>query len=874
LIEQECNIDCFEREEKIMSRRIISGILLTLIVVSIFTASNIGPISAVDVKTNSEFLRLDTTENVTILEDGTAQLAILMNASSAPLAEMYRKLLGAPQNAGVEEEMPIPENATQTIDSGGNVSEVQVSARGEFYKSIVKEQRLSLGLFPKISESRMVPNGSVNECRVSIDAQSFFEACNITKIDTDVVWEIGVGPLNATGITGFVLTRLLFTKLMLESLEGEQIYEDSWRVRIVLPANATLLNRAELTGLNWTVDFGGGSCMNASLLPDQSSTLILNERVVVTEQNITATPEYLYEILSNYKAFRIRYSIPDFASEPQTNGDSSVVNPNFSHDFKIEARFTIPFSYEYEDSKGNSFNLRLNVAPEISITEHIGWQFRVLWYPPFIQTDWFEASINLTTSIRVRLEATAEVTLYENTWKIFEWNWPFSFYVGVPVYVDLRLQINATLTIEGKMSFAVETVVNGGFKAGLRWDKTHGWSPIWNKNLDSSPPDTDWEWAIGVSVIPGILFRFSVLFYKIVGPSVEFELYATIEATAIGEDIDVKIDCNITLNYRVSAGIVFGGWLKRLLNLEDYLWVLSDVELMRWNRTLYASPTLPTAVHDLSVISIETSPTMILTDTVADVNILVRNNGDFNETFKMDLFLDNLPLNHANVNLNASEDTSLHFNWNTAGLIPNNHTLEVQISPVEGEINIDDNVKNVTVYIVDPIDIALLDVLVDANEVYVGKIINITVTVKNLNNTAESFNVTAHYNNITISTQYGQLVPGEEVTLEFQWDTAKLTNLGFSQTCIVWAEVNPSHYDINATNNIFIAEKNSVEIGILGDINGDKKVDGKDIAVVAQAFGSYLGHPRWNQDADLNRDNKIEGKDMTFVAKSFGKTYP
>jgi len=58
------------------------------------------------------------------------------------------------------------------------------------------------------------------------------------------------------------------------------------------------------------------------------------------------------------------------------------------------------------------------------------------------------------------------------------------------------------------------------------------------------------------------------------------------------------------------------------------------------------------------------------------------------------------------------------------------------------------------------------------------------------------------------------------------------------------------------------------------DINRDGKIDGKDIAVVAKAFGSYPGHPRWNPQADLNQGNKIEGKDIAKVAKNFGKTYP
>ena len=66
------------------------------------------------------------------------------------------------------------------------------------------------------------------------------------------------------------------------------------------------------------------------------------------------------------------------------------------------------------------------------------------------------------------------------------------------------------------------------------------------------------------------------------------------------------------------------------------------------------------------------------------------------------------------------------------------------------------------------------------------------------------------------------------------------------------------------------------------DVNNDGKVDIKDIAIVAQAFGSYgpgyLGpcspaHPRWNKACDVwggCGDNKIDIRDLCLVAKYFG----
>jgi len=58
------------------------------------------------------------------------------------------------------------------------------------------------------------------------------------------------------------------------------------------------------------------------------------------------------------------------------------------------------------------------------------------------------------------------------------------------------------------------------------------------------------------------------------------------------------------------------------------------------------------------------------------------------------------------------------------------------------------------------------------------------------------------------------------------------------------------------------------------DLNGDGKVDIKDIAQAALAFGSYPSHPRWNPSADINQDGRVYIKDLAIIAKNFGKKYP
>lgn len=50
----------------------------------------------------------------------------------------------------------------------------------------------------------------------------------------------------------------------------------------------------------------------------------------------------------------------------------------------------------------------------------------------------------------------------------------------------------------------------------------------------------------------------------------------------------------------------------------------------------------------------------------------------------------------------------------------------------------------------------------------------------------------------------------------------------------------------------------------------DGKVDGKDIATAAKAFGTVPGDTRWSTISDINHDYKVDGKDIASIAKKFG----
>jgi uncharacterized repeat protein (TIGR01451 family)/fimbrial isopeptide formation D2 family protein len=182
-------------------------------------------------------------------------------------------------------------------------------------------------------------------------------------------------------------------------------------------------------------------------------------------------------------------------------------------------------------------------------------------------------------------------------------------------------------------------------------------------------------------------------------------------------------------------------------------------------------------------------------------------------------------------------------------------------------------------------DVAVTDIVITVRHckwglggtwVFQGRQANISVTVINRGDFQEDVSTTLYYNitaNRIIGTQDTTLLIGESKTLLFVWNTANVPYChNYTITAVAtipadYAPVDNTRYDGN------------IKVRILGDLNGDGKVDMKDIRESAWSFASYgpdylypgsPPHPRWNLDCDINEDNKVDCKDLREVAKNFG----
>jgi PKD repeat protein len=177
--------------------------------------------------------------------------------------------------------------------------------------------------------------------------------------------------------------------------------------------------------------------------------------------------------------------------------------------------------------------------------------------------------------------------------------------------------------------------------------------------------------------------------------------------------------------------------------------------------------------HDVAVISVDPSPTEVYAGEEVTITVVAKNEGMATETFNVTAYYNGNIIGTQKVVLAPGGNKTLTFSWDTSGVPVGEYVIKAEASVVPGETNIEDNTYIDGTVTVKPIhDVAVVGVTPSITQVYVGQVVDITVTVRNEGTAIESFDVSLYYDGTVIGTQtVTGLGPGAEKTLKFSWNT-------------------------------------------------------------------------------------------------------
>jgi subtilase family serine protease len=232
----------------------------------------------------------------------------------------------------------------------------------------------------------------------------------------------------------------------------------------------------------------------------------------------------------------------------------------------------------------------------------------------------------------------------------------------------------------------------------------------------------------------------------------------------------------------------------------------------------------------------------------------------------VDLYVDSVKVNSAIIGflpVFANQDVDFVWTATTRGT----HSITIVVNGAQ-EIPESDYSNNqaqtsITVF---ADDVAVANVTRLKNVVGKGFSINVSATAANRGDFTETFNVTIYANTTRIETREIILSSGTSTTLTFTWNTTGSDYGNYTISGYAW----PVHGETSLSDNTF--KDGWVLVTIPGDINGDRKVDLKDVFAVGKAYGSVIGDSRYKPNLDINGDGKIDLKDYFTACKNYGKS--
>jgi hypothetical protein len=277
---------------------------------------------------------------------------------------------------------------------------------------------------------------------------------------------------------------------------------------------------------------------------------------------------------------------------------------------------------------------------------------------------------------------------------------------------------------------------------------------------------------------------------------------------------------------------------------------------------------------DVALMGVTASPSEACVGQCVMITFFVLNDYNKPQSFNVTVYANSTAVQIVAItNLGPYVETNFTCIWDTYLFSPADYLIAAQASIVPGEIDTSDNTYIDGIVHIVPRTSPWHDISVKAftHKTVVSQehfdLINLSI--QNQGDYTEAVNASIYANQTIIATFVNiTLTSGNATIIVLMWNASGF-NKGYYR---IVAITPPVPEEIDTEDNIFTS--GWVVVTIPGDINGDFRVDIKDLVLVIKHFGSYPGHAKWNPNADVNSDGKVDIKDLVLVVKHYGEHYP
>jgi hypothetical protein len=274
----------------------------------------------------------------------------------------------------------------------------------------------------------------------------------------------------------------------------------------------------------------------------------------------------------------------------------------------------------------------------------------------------------------------------------------------------------------------------------------------------------------------------------------------------------------------------------------------------------------PRPKPDLIISGIAWKPEAPASGATVTVAVTIKNNGTGSAgSFKTAYYVNQTKLGEwSTTSLSPGQGVNTTFTWT---YVEGTHIIKA-VADSNGEIQEEDETNNMREEVMARAlvnhDVAITDISLYRSVVSNRTVTSMNVTVQNQGDVQETFTIILSYNSTAFGSQMITVSNGSSITLSFSWNTTGVSLGNYT----IAAAVDQLPGETDTTDN---SQSTQVQVSILGDINGDGRVDMKDVSKLAQAFVVSPTSPKWESNGDLDENKIIDMKDISSVAKHFSE---